>query len=229
MKKLISGIFELFSESKYERVKVSGIYSDGNFDYYVNLNAEKEDKSMPWKSEEISIYSKKIGGIRNRTDIILLDLPKKLEITDEISEQLRFVFLKQLSNELKYLRDSRSDNDSNNKIYLSLEKDRNNQEVIMREYVEKYSLSKDQRADLHMFFSPDRVVRGLTKEDILNCIKHRSDREKQASFYSFYMKPPSLHSDLLKDSDVNIPRTKELGKAIQQVLFDIEKKSISEN
>lgn len=91
------------------------------------------------------------------------------------------------------------------------------QEDIKQEYISKYNLTKDEFNTLHYFFSPNRVPRGLTREDISKCINSLSLRKQQMSGHC-YSYPPLLTHGVGSDPEKNISRTQALNLAIREII-----------
>lgn len=96
-----------------------------------------------------------------------------------------------------------------------------NQDIVMDYYKLYFGLTSEDEAALHMFFSPTRVVLGLTLDEVRECIDMYPKREQQKKLYPD-MYPPHLDFDLIKNPDENISRTEGLRKAINQILSDLK-------
>ncbi|HRY31118.1 MAG TPA: hypothetical protein P5328_01895 [Candidatus Paceibacterota bacterium] len=100
------------------------------------------------------------------------------------------------------------------------------QERVMDDYREKCMVvgQRDEEA-LHMFFSPARVVAGLTDREVRLCILMSSLRDQQKRLFPL-MRPPMLSEKLLRFPDISLPRGEALKEAIYDILLDIAESQI---
>lgn len=96
----------------------------------------------------------------------------------------------------------------------------NNQEAVMETYRSRMGLIEKDVQALHMFFSPGRVVAGLTDTEVRLCIMLLPQREKQKENCDpFY--PPHLYPELIQEPDTEMPRTEGLQKAVFELLMEL--------
>jgi|GEM_PF-6935495 len=96
-------------------------------------------------------------------------------------------------------------------------------EAVMKDYCTRYGLDDKKRMELHMFFSPNCIVAGLTEEEVKICIEHYPLRRKQMELYPM-MVPPFLHPTLMDRCDEELPRGEGLRLSIEKLLADLETK-----
>jgi len=95
---------------------------------------------------------------------------------------------------------------------------------VMDEYrMRGLIITKSDQEALHMFFSPHRIVRGLTDSEVKICIDMYPQRKAQVRLYP-YMIRPQLYSELIRDPDKRISRSGALGRAIVEIFTDLETK-----
>ncbi len=86
-------------------------------------------------------------------------------------------------------------------------------------------LTEDESTALHMFFSPSRVVRGLTDQEVKVCINMYPLRRKQIALYPVY--PPFLPDTLTDMPEENISRSQGIKDALYQIHHDLANPSAS--
>jgi hypothetical protein len=96
----------------------------------------------------------------------------------------------------------------------------NNQKNVMKHYVEMYGLTQQQQNDLHMFFSPNRVVAGLTEIEVKMCIELYPYRRRQIELCSTIY-PRALNSVLTTRPGEALSRTEALKTVFYDIFADI--------
>lgn len=101
-----------------------------------------------------------------------------------------------------------------------------NQESVMNYYRTKFKLGHREEEALHMFFSPGRVVAGLTESEVRLCISLYPIRKQQSLRYPL-LAIPMLHESLMENIDKPISRGEGLQKAIEQIFMDLKRPELS--
>lgn len=95
------------------------------------------------------------------------------------------------------------------------------QDALLEKYKTEMNLSDEDAIALHRFFSPNRIVAGLTIDDVRLCVHMCETRRKQMNLFPGLC-PPSLPNELVQHPDKVIPRSTALLKAIQEITADLE-------
>lgn len=95
---------------------------------------------------------------------------------------------------------------------------------MMAQYREKGNFTDREMADLHMFFSPCRVVAGLTTKQIRMCIMLKKFRDEQQKNYPLMaLAQPS--SSLMENCDDSVDRQQGLKDTLYELFMELANQS----
>ena len=198
MKKLIPDLIGLF-----KKYKISEFHTSFHFDScFIGVLLRRLEDPLYLKVTLKSYL----------TDAPARDLPDEHEFLPLFRENILKIVESQILLVGEIIQRS-SENDESFESLIS------EQQLIMEEYKQRVPLTDEQASKLHMFFSPGRVVRGLTNEEVNICIYFYPQRMEQIKKYFTF--PPMLHSSLMVDLEKNINRTDGLRNAIYEIASDL--------
>jgi len=181
---------------------------DSNF---ITLDVHKENK---WSSPEIKVnLIDRLTMMKNRWNIFSSSpsLPESYTFLNDLRQKILHI----VGDSIKIVQSAQEIN-----INKAMKESSENQDNVMSHYRKTFVLTESQCSELHRFFSPYRVPAGLTRPEILACIKVCPDRRKQLELYPMEFQPP-VHPSLIQDIDKPISRTEGLKNAFYEMMIDL--------
>lgn len=213
MKYLVPALKELRAKHNINGFHTSLVIEES---YYVGIKIVEDHESM--LPDEYLVTVELLNYLSDISNEKVF--PKKLPDTYEMLDDLRKEILEVVDHWMMIVKQLGKTGKPIGNIDIHFKELADKQNNVLANYCDRLTLTKKEAGDLHMFFSPHRIVRGLTDEEVRICILLYPKRKEQAGFYPCFA-PPPLHRDLLKDPDKDVQRTEGLQKAIYYLFRDI--------